>query len=215
MKKQLLIVALIFLSVSVFGQMGSWSQVTFKTWFGDSNWGVFGEAQVRSLEFYDQFHYWEAKGGVNYKVHPNFTFSLAAGKYNTYDITERGNFNTPMLNDEIRVWTQLLFKTPVYNFIVEHRYRVEARFTSYGYRNRFRYRLGVLYPVGKFTPFIYNALFFSDNEPYFERDRFYFGTKYKINDTHSLMLGYLYQFDYKIYDELGTQFMMVGYYLNL
>lgn len=215
MKKFVLILTLIIASLSVFSQIGSWSQVSFKHQFGESNWGIFGEAQIRSLEFYDQFHYWEAKGGVSYKVHPNFILSLASGKYNTYDISREGNFNTPMLNDEIRVWTQLVFTTPVYKFTVEHRYRVEARFTSFGYKNRFRYRLGVMYPIGKFTPFIYNALFFTDHEPYFERDRFYFGTKYKINNTHSLMIGYLYQLDYKIYDELGTNFMMVGYALNL
>ena len=47
--------------------LGSWNIVNLK--YNLSNkWSAFGETQVRSLKFYNHFHYYEYKGGVNYKT---------------------------------------------------------------------------------------------------------------------------------------------------
>jgi hypothetical protein len=93
------------------------------------------------------------------------------------------------------------------------------------------------YPFGKdlngFKPYqigISNELFFTDTEPYFERNRILVAIQYKIsgrdgrrNGTDgrrpsipsSIQIGYLHQFDYKINDETGRDFLQIGYFIEL
>lgn len=190
---------------SQYTDLGSWNIVNVKYTINDK-WSVFGEAQLRSLQFYNHFHYYEYKAGANYKVHPNLKLTLGAGSYQTYK--EGGNFVKPKNNDELRIWPQITLNHSLWKVKIEQRYRAEMRFTSNGYRNRFRYRLGLSYPFGPdkngYKPFQLNAsneLFFTDREPYFERNRLLFSLTYKTSPAASLQLGYLHQFDYRINDE--------------
>jgi len=41
-----------------------------------------------------------------------------------------------------------------------------------------------------------NELFFTDNEPYFERNRVLGGLNIHLNKTSGIQLAYLHQFDY-------------------
>lgn len=194
---------------------GSWNIINLKA---DLNKGfsVFGEAQLRSLKYYDDFHYHEFKAGLNYRAHKNVVVTMAAGKYDTYG--EGGNFELSKNNAEIRLWSQVLISQEVNKLKIENRFRTEMRFTSRGYRNRFRNRFGVVYP---FFPKknielgVYNELFFTNNEPYFERNRISVNVTYKLNPSSSFMVGFLNQFDYKINDETGKNFIQVGYYQNI
>ncbi len=199
--------------------MGSWNILNLKYNVNDK-WSVFGESQLRSLKFYNNFHYYEYKGGVNYKVHKNATLSLGSGSYQTYK--EGGNFVLPKNNDEFRVWPQIILFQSLGKFKIEQRYRTEFRFTSNGYRNRFRYRFGLSYPFGKeinnYKPFqisVSNELFFTDQEPYFERNRMLVAFNYKPSKTTTLQVGYLHQFDYKINDETGRDFLQIGYFIEI
>jgi hypothetical protein len=149
--KSVFIAALFFASFSAisFGQqidLGSWNIINLK-YSVNNHWSGFGEAQVRSLKFYSNFHYYEFKGGVNYKSHKNVIYTVGAGTYQTYK--EGGNFVLPKNNDEFRIWPQLVLVQSVGNLKIEQRYRAEFRFTSNGYKNRFRYRLAASYPFGK------------------------------------------------------------------
>ncbi len=205
--------------LSQYSDLGSWN--IFNIRFNiNEKWSVFGEAQLRSLRFYNDFHYHEYKGGVNYKAHPNMTLTIGAGDYDTYK--EGGNFVKPKNNDEFRLWPQITLTQAIKNFKIEQRYRAEFRFTSNGYRNRFRYRLGASYPFGKnekgYKPYlvnISNELFFTDKEPYFERNRALVSFGYKISKHASVQLGYLHQFDYRINDETGRDFLQIGLYAEL
>ena len=199
--------------------LGSWNILNAKFNINEK-WSVFGEAQLRSLGFYDHFHYYEYKVGANYKVLSNVILTLGAGDYNTYK--EGGNFVLPMNNYEFRFWPQIALIQSIGKLKVEQRYRSEFRFTSNGFRNRFRYRLGISYPLGKDTngykPFqlgISDEIFFTDTEPYFERNRLLFSANYRITKTTSMQLGYLKQFDYKINDETGRDFLQVGIIFEL
>jgi Protein of unknown function (DUF2490) len=199
--------------------LGSWNILNLK-YNHSEKWSVFGEAQLRSLKFYDNFHYYEYKGGLNYKIHKNVNLTLAAGSYQTY--RGGGDFVLPKNNDEFRLWPQVVLSQTVGKLKIEQRYRSEFRFTSNGYRNRFRYRFGVSYPFGKnkngYSPFqasLSNELFFTDNEPYFERNRFQVGMNFKTSKNSTIQLGYLFQFDYKINDETGRDFLVLGYYHEL
>ncbi len=211
--------SIVNLSVAQKPDLGSWNIVNMK-YNIDDRWSVFGEAQLRSLKFYTNFHYYEYKAGANYKLNKNITVSLGAGTYQTYK--EGGNFVLPKNNDEFRIWPQIIIFQSLGKLKLEQRYRAEFRFTSNGYRNRFRYRLGLSYPFGKernnYKPYqisASNELFFTDNQPYFERNRMLVAFNYKPSKLTTLQVGYLHQFDYKINDEIGRDFLQIGFYIEL
>jgi hypothetical protein len=200
-------------------ELGSWNILNLKFKYNEQ-WSAFGEAQLRSLKLYDHFHYYEFKGGVNFKLEKNVILTLAAGSYQTYK--EGGDFILPKNNDEFRLWPQVVLLQSIGKFKIEQRYRTELRFTSNGFRNRFRYRVGVAYPFGKqrndYKPFqlgINNEIFFTDKEPYFERNRLSFSFNFKPSKNTSILIGYLHQFDYKINDETGRDFLQIGYFIDL
>jgi hypothetical protein len=199
--------------------IGSWNILNVK-YTHNKQWSFFSEAQVRSLKFYSNFHYYEYKAGVNFKVHPHLTLSVGAGSYQTYK--EGGDFRLPKNNDEFRLWPQLVLSQSSGRIKTEHRYRAEARYTSNGYRNRFRYRVGVSYPFGKersgYRPFqlsASNELFFTDREPYFERNRLHLACHFKPSAGTTWQVGYIHQFDYRINDETGRDFFQIGYFIEL
>lgn len=216
------VISLFFSSNIVLAQnfdLGSWNILNIK-YNQNEKWSFFGEAQLRSLKFYNNFHYYEYKGGINLKVHKNVKLTLGAGSYQTYN--EGGNFVLPKNNNEFRLWPQAVLFQSLGNFKIEQRYRSELRFTSNGYRNRFRYRLGVSYPFGKeqdnYKPFqisASNELFFTNTEPYFERNRMLVTLNYKPSKATTLQIGYLLQFDYKINDETGRDFLQLGYFIEI
>ena len=212
---------LIFLfTATLFSQenLGSWNilNVNLKI---NSKWNAFTEAQIRSLSFYNEFHYYEIKAGATYKFGKDFSATSGFGSYNTF--SEGGNFKEPFQNKEIRTWLQINLKNQLRFFILEHRYRAEQRFTTNGYRNRFRYRLGAIIPLNKkkiepktFYISVWNELFFTNNEPFFERNRLFFGCGYEINKNLAFQTGYIYQFDYKINDETGRDFLNIALLYN-
>jgi long-subunit fatty acid transport protein len=222
MKKLFLVLVLFVTSLVLKAQgldIGTWNILNLR-YSINQKWSVFGEGQIRSLKLYNQFHYYEYKGGFNYKANNNLMLSLAAGSYQTYK--EGGNFLKPKNNDEFRIWPQVLLTQSLGSFKIEQRYRAELRFTSNGYRNRFRYRFGVSYPFGSSASlskpwqlYLNNEIFLTDGEPFFERNRMALGLQYKTSATTTLQLGFLHQFDYKINDETGRDFIQIGYFFEL
>jgi len=200
-------------------QLGTWNVLSVKTSFNEK-WGAFAEGQLRSLKFYDDFHYHEFKGGVTYSLDKNFSFAAAAGKYDTYQ--SGGDFVTPKTSDEVRVFEQLTMSQVLTRVKFEHRYRAEQRFTKDGYKNRFRYRLQMVIPINrnKVEPkswFINTSgeIFFRDTPQYFERLRAFAGTGYQFTSTHTLMIGYMHQFDYQLVDETGADFLYISFLFDL
>ena len=199
--------------------LGSWNIVGMQYNY-NSELTFFGEAQLRSLKFYNDFHYYEYKAGVMYKAAKDFRIGIAAGSYQTYK--EGGDFVLPKNSDEFRLWPQAVLTQNIGPIKVEQRYRAEMRFTQNGYKNRFRYRLGLNYTFGKTVdnvkPFfvgLSNELFFTNNEPYFERNRLLVSFGYKPTKSSTIHVGYLHQFAYKITDETGMDFFQIGYLFEL
>jgi hypothetical protein len=199
--------------------MGSWNILNLKYGLTD-RWSLFGEAQLRSLKFYRNFHYYEYKGGFAYRWLPNVSLAMGAGSYQTY--REGGDFIPPKNNDDFRIWPQVQLLESTGKVRIEQRYRWEFRFTSSGYRNRIRYRLGLVCPIGKardgYQPFqvtASNEVFFGTREPYFERNRLLLTLNYKPSKSSMLQIGYLHQFDYKINDETGRAFFQIGYFYEI
>ncbi len=207
------------MSVAQNFDLGSWNIFNLKYTVNDK-WSVFGEAQLRSLEIYNNFHYFEYKAGTNYRLSKYITISLGAGSHQTYK--EGGDFVLPKNSNEFRIWPQLIIFQSFGRLKLEQRYRAEFRLTSDDYRNRFRYRLGLAYPFGKekknYKPYqisVSNELFFTDSEPYFERNRMLMAFNHKPSKLTTFQIGYLHQFDYKINDEIGRDFLLIGLYIEL
>ena len=214
------LIAAFFITVTVQSQngIGSWNTLNINVKI-HKKWSIFAEGQVRSLLFYNNFHYYEVKGGGVFKLTKNFSLTSGIGSYNTYG--ENGNFQIPMQNKEIRTWLQINIKQPIGRVLFENRYRMEQRFTSNGYRNRYRIRVGATIPINE--PVIkpktiyaigWNELFFTNNEPFFERNRSFMGVGYELNESLAMQIGYIYQFDYKINDETGRDFFNLSFLYN-
>jgi hypothetical protein len=141
MNRNLLISLLTLLGCETWGQanqMGSWNILHLK-YQHKQRWSFFVETQLRSLKFYEHYHYYEYKAGINFKANDFTTFTLGAGSYQTFQ--EGGDFLRPKNNDEFRIWPQLNLSNQMSGIQMEQRFRMEARYTSNGYRNRYRYRL--------------------------------------------------------------------------
>lgn len=214
--KKISIVFLIILTTKTLAQnnFGSWNVLNFNVKI-NTKWNAFAESQLRSLSFYNEFHYYEYKFGATYKISQNFSATAGVGSYNTY--SEGGNFKLPSQNRETRTWLQINMKNPLEFMTFEHRYRAEQRFTSNGYKNRFRYRLGATIPLNEkkvkpkvFYLLAWNEIFFTDNEPFFERNRFFIGCGYEFSEKVAIQTGYIHQFDYKINDETGRDFLNIA-----
>ncbi len=223
MKQLAFVILLIIVSKNLLSaqsvDLGSWNILNIK-YNHSQELSLFGEGQIRSLRFYNHFHYYEVKGGIEYKIHPSVKLSLGAGSYQTYK--ERGNFELPKNNDEFRLWPQIFLLQEIVDLKIEQRYRTELRWTSSGYRSRFRYRFGISSPFGNesngyrlFQASMSNELFFTDNEPYYERNRFQVALNYRSSRCLTIQLGYLHQFDYKINDETGRDFFVLGFYYEV
>lgn len=215
--KKIFVFIVLFIPTLLMSQdLGTWNVLNINYKYSNK-FSFFTEAQLRSLKTYNEFHYYEYKGGVNLHVNQSAIVSLGAGSYQTY--AEGGNFSLPKNNDEFRLWPQVILNQEFSNLKVEQRYRVEMRWTNNGYRNRFRYRLGLSFPFGKkvngeklFKLNLNNEVFFTNREPYFERNRTQLTVNYKISKELTIQTGYLNQLDYQINDETGRDFMVIGLY---
>jgi hypothetical protein len=110
---------------------------------------------------------------------------------------------------------------PLGKLRIEQRARTEMRFGMTGYRNRFRYRLGLSYPLGKemfgdhaYRISVSEELFFSDKEPFFQRARFLGTINRMVSQEFSVQLGYVYQYDYSLTRALGRDYLFVGFMLS-
>lgn len=182
------------------GQLGTWNIVNAKVKI-DDRWSFFVETQLRSLSFYNRMNYYEIKGMAGYSFSPQFQTGLGLGSYNTFQ--SDGNFKKPMLNREFRTWVQAVLRQEAGRLNIEHRYRAEQRFTSNGYRNRFRYRLNVACPInnreiaiGTVYAIVWNEIFLNNRAPVFERNRFFTGAGYEMSPTTAIQAGFLSQYDY-------------------
>ena len=180
---------------------GTWSVVNAKINI-DRNWSIFAETQTRSQHIFNDFYYYELKGGFGYSINKNFTLLAGAGRYATY--SNDGNFSKPFANEEFRIWQQVTMNKYLARLKFEHRYRIEQRWLTSGYRNRFRYRLNAYFPLNNknferktFYLTAFDEIFLTNIAPYFERNRVFGGVGYKFNDKLILQPGYLYQFDYR------------------
>ena len=181
--------------------LGTWNVLNVEINFNDK-WGAFYEGQLRSQKLYNHFFYHETKGGFSYSVAPKTSLLIGTGQFATYNFD--GNFESPVLH-ETRLWEQLTLTNEIGRFKLEHRYRIEQRFFTNGdYRNRFRYRLNALLPLNKEKIEkgaaylnVFEEIFLTNTSPFFERSRTTAGIGYAFNNTLTMQLSYVYQYDFR------------------
>lgn len=179
--------------------LGTWNIVNARAHFNDT-WSVWTELQTRSYRMYDDFFYSEIKAGFQYNINKTASVLFGVGNFDTY--SPGGNFKRPMTNDEIRMWEQFSLVNNIGRLKLEHRYRLEQRWTTAGFRNRFRYRLNAVFPIGRekmapktFYLTSFDEIFLTDRQPHFERNRFFGGAGYEFTNAFTLQCGILYQYD--------------------
>ena len=160
------------------------------------------EVQARSQNLYTDFFYHQYKGGLFYYFSDTHnSVLLGGGRYTTYNYS--GNFKSPVTTDEFRIWEQLILNNVYKHFNVEHRYRLEQRWVNNVFRPCFRYRLNPVYTINheKLMPktlflSVYDEIFLGNNNPHFERNRYYYGMGYQFTNSFILQMGLLNQTDY-------------------
>lgn len=177
---------------------------------GPRHWGAYAEVQTRANGLAHQYFYYETKGGITYDVAKNVTVMLAGGRYSTSDYRDRG---AGPLSVEGRLWQQLTLTQLASRLKLEHRYRVEQRWTRFRnsevppglarYRGRIRYRLNALLPLNhasfsNHTAFlsVYDEVFFDPRGPLFERNRLFAGFGYQLDKHLTVQAGWLNQTNY-------------------
>lgn len=205
--------------VSAQKPLGTWNILNAKYNF-DKHLSIWTEGQLRSIQFIDEFFYYEAKAGINYSLKDHITVTAAIGHYATY--TLGGNFVEPLTTTETRTWLQLIMEQKWDRINFEHRYRIEQRHLSTGYKNRIRYRLNAVIPINhpETSPktiyaYIGDEIFIGFTAPFYERNRFYAGLGYKFTQVFTIQSGYIRQYDYKLTSELSRHFLQTALFINL
>lgn len=220
--RRIIVLAIAITSLQATAQkndLGSWNVLNTKLTLSPK-WSVFNELQLRSQSFYDNHFYYEIKGGVSFALNKNFSFLIGTGKYRTF--SDGGSFRKPITADEIRFWQQITMNHFLDRIKFEHRYRIEQRWFKTGYRNRFRYRLNALVPInsttvepGTFYAATFNEIFLTNTSPYFERNRFFIGTGYQVNNLVTIQPGYCYQYDFRNNVGSGKHFFQLTLMLDI
>ena len=222
MKICLPFICCLLICTTVFSQSpkktGSWTTLNAKI-SGNEKWSGVAEFQIRSLSPYDRFFYYELKGGLTYSINKNYSFTLGTGFYNTFN--EGPEFDDYSKKTEIRIWEQFEMKQELATINIDHRYRIEQRYTG-KYANRFRYRLNVSVPINNtnmdpqtFYATAFNELFFTDELPHFSRNRFLAGAGFIVSDKITLQAGWLRQVDFLEDKERRKNFLFTSFSVKL
>ena len=218
---------LIGICVSIYAQesqsLGNWNSILLKGKISPK-WSLFGEAHIRSSNYDLKYNYFEIKSGIGYAVTKNFTVLVSTGFFNTDE--PGGFFQTPALQKELRTWLELNLKQTFSRFNFEHRVRLEQRFIGDNYKNRIKYRLGLIVPVNK-VEMVQGSIYLAAADELFipqfgpnvvEKNRFYIGAGYKINSNTALQIGCVNDIDFKLnghFIKNYLQIMLIYDFTNL
>jgi len=144
--------------------------------------------------------------GLNYHINPN---AIATGGYAFIDTDNNFyEFEGEVNSKEHRIFEQFILKNKVWEFLFEHRYRLEQRFLDFGEttdtQHRARYRIQMTLPLtDTFFLNFYDELFINLQDDLFGQNRLYGAVGVNITENSSVQLGYLRnQFTNAVYNRL-------------
>lgn len=185
--------------------LGAW-YMYFGTNKVSERFSIHTEAQFRYYETTSNFNQLLLRTGVNYHINPDAIATVGYGFINTDNTF--GNFAFETDTNEHRIFEQFILKNKVWEFLFEHRYRLEQRFLDMGNGNvtehRARYRFQLTLPLtDTFYLNFYDELFINLQDELFGQNRLYGAVGINITENSSLQLGYMRnQFTNAVYDRL-------------
>ncbi|MBW8243923.1 DUF2490 domain-containing protein [Muricauda oceani] len=186
-------------------EMGAW-YMYFGTNKVSERFSVHSEAQFRFYETTSNFNQMLLRTGLNYHIDPN---AIATAGYAYIDTDNNFyEFEGEINSKEHRIFEQFILKNKVWEFLFEHRYRLEQRFLDFGEttdtQHRARYRIQMTLPLtNTFFLNFYDELFINLQDDLFGQNRLYTAVGVNITENSSVQVGYLRnQFANAVYDRL-------------
>lgn len=186
-------------------EWGAW-YMYFGTNKVSEKFSIHTEAQARYYETTSNFNQLLLRTGLNYHIDPNAIATFGYGYIDTDNSFREipGEVNSI----EHRIFEQFILKNKVWEFLFEHRYRLEQRFLDFGdasdTQHRARYRLQMTLPLtNTFYLNFYDELFINLQDDLFGQNRLYAAVGVNVTENSSIQLGYMRnQFPDAVYDRL-------------
>jgi len=204
-----------FLTVNAQTQFTGWV-ASFNTIKTGKQTSLHTDIQLRSTNGWEQIQTILLRPGINF--HVNKKTIVTAGY--AFISNRRTVNNISDLVPEHRIWEQLLYNHKWKNIFISHRFRLEQRFMSKvivvnnelesngtAYANRFRYFNRTILPFKKEKTFsrgmfaaLQNEVFINIgntanvNGEFFDQNRLYLATGYRLNAKADLEIGYMNQY---------------------
>ncbi len=172
-------------------ELGAWFM-----YFGTNQiaerFSIHSEAQFRYYETADNFNQMLLRTGLNYHINPDAMATIGYAFIQTDTSFEdiMGEVDTR----ENRIFQQFILRDKVWEFLFEHRYRLEQRFFDFGdvtdTQHRARYRLQVTLPLtDTFFLNFYDELFINLQDNLFDQNRLYAAFGVNITENSNVQLG--------------------------
>ena len=159
----------------------------------NANWNLHNEVQYRNYNAIGDLEQLLLRTGIGKNLtEGNNNLLLGYGFIRSENYF---NENDKVVVNEHRIFQQFITKQKIGKVGVQHRYRFEQRFVEDDFKLRFRYFLGLTYPLSERVYLSnYNEIFLNTVQNAFDRHRLYGGLGYKLSDKVKVELGYMNQF---------------------
>ena len=165
----------------------------------DNQWNIHHEVQYRNYDAIGDLEQLLLRTGVGKNLTDgNNNLLLGYGFIRSENYTSEED---KIVINEHRIFQQFITKQSIGKLGLQHRYRFEQRFVEDDFKLRFRYFLGISYPLtdqfylSSYNEIFLNTFFFAYTvQNAFDRHRLYGGLGYKLSDRIKIELGYMNQF---------------------
>jgi hypothetical protein len=206
----ILFLAVFVLIFNGFGQQNLSNKGLWLMYNGDnkinSKIGIHSEVQGRNFFLSNVFEQSIIRVGLHYYVSPFVTITAGYANIHTQPSEDVSGTTT----NESRGWQQLILRFKTKGVFLEHRYRLEQRWTknltnsSATYDDRIRYRFQSIFPLYTITPSLRHFFVLGSNELFvnyrravaaelFDRNRLFFSVGYQVSPKLNFQIGYLHQ----------------------
>ena len=165
----------------------------------DNQWNIHHEVQYRNYDAIGDLEQLLLRTGLGKNLTDgNNNLLLGYGFIRSENYT---NEEDKIVINEHRIFQQFITKQSIGKLGLQHRYRFEQRFVEDDFKLRFRYFLGISYPLtdqfylSSYNEIFLNTFFFAYTvQNAFDRHRLYGGLGYILSDRIKIELGYMNQF---------------------
>lgn len=219
--KKAFVTTLCILFVSVFWRVAAQSQFSgwiaaFSTIKTGEKTSLHTDVQLRSTDEWKKAQTFLFRPGINFHLNKKITLSVGYAFISNRRIIS----NVSGYATEHRIWQQLLINHKLKNIFISHRFRTEQRFIEKSIvvnnllesdgsvtAHRFRYFIRNVLPLKKEASFskgffaaLQNEVFVNIgnndnvNGEFFDQNRLYIATGYRLNSKTDLEIGYMNQY---------------------